>query len=167
MTLNLASTLRLLAALLVSALALGIAAPSPAMACTLCSCSATTTSLHFGTYDPTSSTPSDSSGNITVNCTGLVSLFGSIDISASAGASGNEAQRTMRQGTNALKYNLYVNASRSIVFGSGAGGTQKITAQLNGLLLFGQSAAFYGRIPAKQWVKAGSYSDVIVVTVTY
>lgn len=147
--------------------AIGIAAPSPALACTLCSCTATATNIAFGTYDPTSSAPSDTSGTVTVNCTGLVSLFGSVDIASSAGSSGNAAQRTLRQGTNTLNYNLYVNAARTIVFGDGSAGTQTITTPLNGLLIFGQSAFIYGRMPARQWGGAGSYSDTVVITISY
>lgn len=167
MTLNFAHKFRLIAALLVSALAFGIAAPSPAFACTLCSCSATASGASFGTYDPTSPAPTDTSGTVRINCTGLLALFGTVDISASAGASGNAAQRTMRQGTNTLNYNLYVDAPRSIVFGNGAAGTQRITTPLNGLLIFSQNAFFYGRIPARQWARAGNYSDTIIITIVY
>lgn len=158
---------RLSAALLSGLLAIGVAAPSPALACTLCSCTATATNIAFGAYDPTSSTPSDTSGTVTVNCTGLVSLFGSIDIASSAGSSGNAAQRTLRQGTNTLNYNLYVNGARTIVFGDGSAGTQKITTPLNGLLFFGQSVFIYGRVPARQWARSGSYSDAVVITIAY
>jgi len=167
MNMRFARVLRLSAALLSGLLAIGIAAPSPALACTLCSCTATATNIAFGSYDPTSSTPSDTSGMVTVNCTGLISLFGSVDIASSAGSSGNAAQRTLRQGTNTLNYNLYVNGARTIVFGDGSAGTQKITTPLNGLLFFGQSAFIYGRIPARQWARAGIYSDAVVITITY
>lgn len=167
MNLSFARAQRLSAALLSGLLAIGIAAPSPALACTLCSCTATATNIAFGTYDPTSSTPSDTSGTVTVNCTGLVSLFGSVDIASSAGSSGNAAQRTLRQGTNTLNYNLYVNGARTIVFGDGSAGTQKITTPLNGLLFFGQSVFIYGRVPARQWARSGSYSDAVVITIAY
>lgn len=167
MNLSFARALRLSAVLLAGLLAIGIATPSPALACTLCSCSATATDINFGTYDPTSSTPSDTSGTVMVNCTGLVSLFGSVDISSSAGSSGNAAQRTLRQSTNTLNYNVYVNGARTIVFGDGSAGTQKISTPLNGLLIFGQSAFIYGRIPARQWARAGIYSDAVVITITY
>ncbi len=167
MILNLARLVRLVAVLLAVGLATGIALPGPARACTLCSCSVSTTGVSFGTYDPTSAAPGDASGTVAVNCTGVVSLFGSVEISASAGASGNAAQRSLRQGAEALNYNLYVDPARSVVFGNGAGGTQTITAPLNGLLLFNQNAPIYGRIPARQWARTGSYSDTIVITIVY
>lgn len=42
-----------------------------------------------------------------------------------------------------------------------------MSAPLNGLLVFNQSLPFYARMPARQWVKPGAYSDSIVITVTY
>ena len=167
MIITLAHLLRVLAALLVAALAFGITAPPPAHACTLCSCSATTTNANFGTYDPTAAAPADTAGTVTINCTGLVALLGSVEVAASAGSSGNVVQRTMRQGVNSLNYNLYVDPARSIVFGNGTAGSQTITRPLNGLLIFGQSVSFYGRVPARQWASAGVYNDSIVITVTY
>lgn len=167
MTITFLRLFRVLATLLVAALALGISVPRPAHACTLCSCSATATSTSFGTYDPTATAPTDTSGTVSVNCTGVVALLGTVEVAASAGSSGNVAQRTMRQGVNSLNYNLYVNPARSIVFGDGTAGTQTITRPLNGLLIFGQTVFFYGRIPARQWARAGTYTDSIVITVTY
>lgn len=156
-----------LAALLVGSLAVGLTAPTPARACTLCSCSATTTGVNFGSYDPTVTSPNDASGTVTINCTGVVALFGTVEVAASPGSSGVAAQRTMRSGGNALNYNLYVDPARSIIFGNGTGGTQRITRPLNGLLVFGQSVFFYGRIPPRQWARAGTHTDSIVITITY
>ena len=167
MTISFAHLFRLPAALLVAALAFGITAASPAHACTLCSCSATTTNASFGTYDPTTTAPTDTSGTITVNCTGVVALLGTVEVAASAGTSGNVAQRTMRKGVDPLNYNLYTDPARLIVFGDGTAGSQTITRPLNGLLVFGQSVFFYGRIPARQWARVGNYTDAIVITVTY
>lgn len=148
-----------------SALSLGY--PGTAFACTLCSCSVSTSNVNFGNYNPTASTPTDTSGTVSVNCTGLASLFGSIDVSASWGASGNSSQRTLKQGASSLNYNLYVDSARSLKFGDGNGGTSTMSAPLNGLLVFNQSLPFYARMPARQWVKPGAYSDSIVITVTY
>jgi spore coat protein U-like protein len=167
MTITLVHLFRGLAALLVVALTSGLAAPDQARACTLCSCSASTTNASFGTYDPTAAAPTDTSGTITINCTGIISLLGTIEVAANAGSSGDVMQRTMRQGVRSLNYNLYVDPARSIVFGDGTAGSQKITRPLNGLLLFGQSVFFYGRIPARQWASNGTYTDSIVITVTY
>ncbi len=145
----------------------GFLFPDPAHACTLCSCTATTSDVNLGAYDPTGSAPNDTSGTITVNCTGLLALLGSVEASASPGSSGNPLQRTMRQGGDSLAYNLYVDSARTIIFGDGNGATATLVAPLNGLLIFNQSLLFYARLPAGQWARAGTYSDAIVITVTY
>lgn len=145
----------------------GFLFPGPAHACTLCSCSATTSDVNFGAYDPNGPAPTDTSGTITVNCTGVLALFGSVEAAASPGSSGNTAQRTMRQGGDSLAYNLYVDSARTVVFGDGNSGTATLVAPLNGLLIFNQSLPFYARLPARQWTRAGTYSDNIVITITY
>lgn len=167
MTITFAHLFRVLAVLLVAGLAFGITQAPPAQACTLCSCSVATTNANFGTYDPTAAAPTDTAGTVTINCTGLVALLGTVEVAASAGSSGNVAQRTMRQGVNSLNYNLYVDPARSIVFGNGTAGSQTIRRPLNGLLIFGQSVSYFGRVPARQWARVGRYTDSIIITVTY
>lgn len=144
-----------------------LAIATPAQACTLCSCTAATSGVAFGTYDATAAAPDDASGTITLNCTGLISLAGTIVIALSPGASGDPANRTMLQGASQLTYNLYTNAGRTTVWGNGTGGTSTVSSTLNGLLFFSQTVNVYGRVPAHQWVKAGSYADSVIVTVTY
>lgn len=148
--------------------AIGIFAfPSPAKACSLCSCSASTSNVNFGPYQPAASAPTDAIGTVSVNCTGVIALFGSVDVAASAGASGTPSRRIMRQGQNTLEYNVYVDSARTLPFGDGSSGSRILSASLNGLLLFGRSFAIYGRIPRNQWARAGTYSDTVVITVRY
>ena len=140
---------------------------SPASACTLCSCTVSASGMSFGSYDPGSGSPNDASGTVTLNCTGVVALLGTIDIAASPGTSGNAMARQMAQGADRLSYNLYTDSNRSTIWGTGAGGSNTIAAPLNGLLIFSQSVTIYGRLPAQQWVRAGPYSDSIIVTIAY
>lgn len=144
-----------------------LAGTTPAQACTLCSCSASTPNVSFGTYDATAAAPDDTVGTISVDCTGLIALLGTIEISASPGSSGNAMARTMRQGQDRLDYNLFVDPARTLVFGNGAGGTRTIVAPLNGLLIFRQAVPVFGRIPPRQKVRAGNYADSIVITVVF
>jgi spore coat protein U-like protein len=141
--------------------------PAAAEACTLCSCTTSVSSLSFGNYDPVSATPRDSTALVSVDCTGLVSLFGLIDIRASAGSSGNQLQRQMRRNGSGLDYNIYADAARTQILGDGQQGTTTVTASLNGLLFFSTSAPLYGRVAQNQWVPSGTYSDTIVITVQY
>lgn len=145
----------------------GLALSSPAKACTLCSCTASTSGVSFGSYNPGSSSPNDASGTVTLSCTGVVSLLGTIDIAASPGTSGNATARQMAQGADRLNYNLYTDSNRASVWGTGSGGTGTISATLNGLLVFSQSVTVFGRLPAQQWVRTGAYSDSVIVTITY
>ena len=139
----------------------------PTFACTLCSCTASASGVSFGSYDPGSASPNDASGTVTLNCTGVVALQGTIVVAASPGTSGNAMARQMAQGADRLNYNLYTDSNRSSIWGTGAGGTSTIAAPLNGLLVFSQSVTVYGRLPAQQWVRSGAYSDSIIVTITY
>ncbi|MFC4594330.1 spore coat U domain-containing protein [Sphingobium tyrosinilyticum] len=141
--------------------------PTPGWACTLCSCSASTTGVSFGGYDPGSSSPKDGLGSVTLSCTGVVSLAGTIDIAMSPGSSGNALARQMSHGAASLNYNLYSNSSRTSIWGAGSAGTSIVSASLTGLLSFSQTVSVYGRIPAGQWVQAGPYADSVIVTITY
>ncbi|WP_407809904.1 spore coat protein U domain-containing protein, partial [Staphylococcus aureus] len=87
-----------------------------------------------------------------------------IDVTLSPGISGAALARQLRQSGHQLNYNLYTDNARTIVWGDGTGGTSKVSTPLNGLLSFSVSVPVYGRIPARQWVAAGPYSDSVVVT---
>lgn len=150
-----------------AAAAVSLTLASPAAACTLCTCTASTSGVSFGGYDPGSGSPNDTTGTVTLNCTGVVSLLGTIDIAASPGSSGNATARQLTQGVDRLNYNLYTDNSRTTIWGTGANGTSTMSAPLNGLLFFSQSVTVYGRIPANQWVRTGAYADSIIVTITY
>lgn len=140
---------------------------APAQACSLCSCTASVSPVSFGAYDPTAMSPRDGSGLVSVDCTGIVSLFGTVEVTASPGSSGNALQRTMKRGSATLNYNLYANVARTSVFGNGLNGTMTLSSSMTGLLLFSTSMPFYARVPAGQWVGSGTYSDTVVVTVSY
>ncbi|UUR06833.1 Csu type fimbrial protein [Sphingomonas glaciei] len=141
--------------------------PAAAQACTLCSCTASTTALSFGSYSPVTASPTDASASVSINCTGLVSLFGLVEIRASAGTSGTALQRTMEHNGSTLRYNLFANSARTEVLADGTGGTTTITTPLNGLLFFSTVAPVYARVPASQWVASGTYGDTVIITVQY
>lgn len=139
---------------------------SPAYAL-LQSCSVSATALSFGPYDPTSATPRDSTGTVTVTCT-VFGLSASWDILLSTGSSGSFAPRRLFSGGNSLQYNVYTNAGRTQVWGDGTGGTAKVSDSQFILLGTNQfSYTTYGRIPALQDRAPGTYTDSITVTVNY
>lgn len=120
--------------------------------------------LAFGNYTFSSSSPTDSSTTISVTCSNGTSYALSLDAGTTSGAT--LAQRLLSDGSShSLQYNLYTSSGRTTVWGDGSGSTSTVSSTGSG------SAALhtvYGRIPALQnTAYAGSYSDTITVTVTY
>jgi spore coat protein U-like protein len=138
---------------------------SPAARAAVTSCTVTATGVAFGIYDPTSPSALASSGTIDVICI-VANGHNPVTIALSAGFSGSFAARTMSSGLDTLSYNLYLDAAYSQVWGDGTGGsvtdTQFVT---NGQPAF--SATVYGLAPASQSPGAGSFNDIITVTVSY
>jgi spore coat protein U-like protein len=150
-----ASLIRSLAA----AAAALLLAPAPAHACTV-----TTIGVAFGTYSSSHGTPTDGVGGISLACHPAARPVIAID----AGSSGAYSERQMRSGTHQLGYNLFTDASRTVVWGNGSGGTATVSP--TGTVSAGVrqfSAPVYGRIPARQNAAAGSYGDTLMVTITF
>jgi spore coat protein U-like protein len=122
-------------------------------------CTVTTSGLSFGNYDIFNTASIDITGTITVNCTNKTPYV----IALSSG-SGTYASRTMKNGTRALAYNLFLDPTRLTIWGDGSGGTGTVSGSGTGNNV---ATTVYGRIPARQNVFVGSYSDVITITVTY
>lgn len=132
-------------------------------------CTTTALALGFGGYNPFSTVPLDSTGQVSVSCTGeVISALVNYTIRLSAGSSGGFVTRYMVQGGHQLNYNLYTNSSHSIVWGDGTGGTSTVTDSYSvDLLTVTRNYPVYGRVPALQKVMSGLYTDTIVVTVDY
>ena len=136
-------------------------------------CTVSATGVAFGVYDPASTAPTDSAGNVSVRCTHLSggAVKANYSITLSTGSSGAYSQRRMRAGTSFLDYNLFMDAARLQVWGNGTGGSTLVAGSL--LVNPGNFATnelshpIYGRIPAQQAADTGSYSDTIVVTLTF
>lgn len=156
--------------LLLTALVLALPLPASAL-CALCSCSVSATPVVFGTYDPISSSPTDSDGSVLFTCGGLVGGVVTYDVALNKGMNSTTfSPRRMSSGANLLDYDLYTSSAHSSVWGDGTGGSQKISGSVTILVLGGTTRALvvYGRIPGNQTtVRAGTYSDAVLVTVTY
>lgn len=155
--------------------ALIVAAPAAAQVLPTCTASATT--VNFGTYDPSSGLPDDTSGSVTVSCLELL-LSGTVNttVALSAGGAGNFSPRKMGgPAASGLPYNLYTSGSHSMIWGDGTRGSSTVPVAVTlsggvlGLIAASGSTttAIYGRIPPSQAVTAGAYADSIIVTVTY
>ena len=127
-------------------------------------CTLSSTAVSFGSYDVFSTSPLDSTGSITYNCTSGGGT--NITISLNKGGASTFNPRRMLKGGVALNYNLYREAARTNIWGDGTGGTQTYNnpsapADTN------VTVTIYGRIPAQQDVTAGSYSNSILATANF
>ncbi|WP_293393774.1 spore coat U domain-containing protein [Nevskia sp.] len=134
--------------------------PSEAL---LASCTASSSSVAFGGYDPISPSADFANGSVTVSCTG-VGLLVSYRILLAGGGSGSTASRTLNAGGNTLPYNVYTSAGYSTVWDNVTGVTGGFLIALGGTSM---THTVYGRILAQQPAAAGSYADSLVITVNY
>ncbi len=142
-----------------------VAAPALAQTCT-----ATSTGVAFGAYNTTQIAPTDATGSVSVRCTALLSLTVSYTVDLATGSSGTYSDRAMAQGAATLGYNLYTTAARTTVWGNGTGGTGRISTLgilITPLTPHNATYTVFGRIPARQNVTIGPYTDGILATVTY
>jgi spore coat protein U-like protein len=145
----------------IAALVLGLVCA--AAAAEAAQCTVSTSSVNFGTYDVFDTQPNDSTGTITLNCNGGARH---VAITISRGSTPSYAARFMNRFFELLFYNLYQDASRTVIWGDGSGGSQmEIVADPPNNR--DMPLTVFARIPAGQDVSAGSYSDTVTVTVQY
>lgn len=145
-----------------------------AMPVSAATCSVSATGISLGTYAPNQTMPADSAGSIVVTCAkgalDSVPMTVAYTIDVSRGGSSAFSPRDMTSGAHTLRYNLYRDASRNIIWGDTTDGTSNVTGALQ--LQPSPSTAsathtLYGRIFAGQNAYPGAYADSIVVTVGY
>ena len=134
------------------------------------SCTVTTGSVAFGSYDGGAPGDSDSSGYVDVQCSctpvnDCTDLPYTIEIQA--GASGSLAPRRMERsgGTETLDYHLYQDSGRTTLWGTGA----NALGRTYGAAIFdtAQRSTIYGRVPAGQHVLPGTYGETPAVAMIY
>jgi spore coat protein U-like protein len=137
----------------------------------VCTCTVTTTSVAFGSFNPLSGTSHDSDGNVAFKCGGVVGLLIPYTIAISKGGGTSYTTRRMASGSHYLNYNLYLDTTYSSIWGDGTGGSATTggTIILDALGLFpALNHPVHGRVTAGQTTAVpGIYTDSITVTVTY
>ena len=138
-------------------------------------CSITAVSVNFGAYDPVVTAPDDSVGTVTVTCRHISGNAERVNYSVmlSNGMLGTSAAtRKMSAGTGRLGYNVFTDPARSQVWGTGTGGTVIAAGAMtvgpgvgNGTQTVTHNV--YGRIPQLQDAVPGTYSDTLIVTLTF
>jgi spore coat protein U-like protein len=149
--------------LYISGMALAVLMAVPREAIGACSFNSTV-GVSFGAYRFFDATPTDSTGSITYTC---LLQFSPITIHLSKGSAPTYVPRQMRQGTDTLDYNLYLDASRVSIWGDGTGGSSRYGPISPPLLGAPVTVTIYGRIPASQNVRIGSYTDTVTVTINF
>ncbi len=125
-------------------------------------CSVSTTSVSFGSYNVFAAAPTDSTGSLVYRCNGNAVVW----ISLSRGLSSTFEGRTLTSGNEELLYNLYRDAARTAIWGDGSSGTQ-LPFDLLVPKNTNVTLTIYGRIPAGQDVRAGTYTDTVSVVVNF
>jgi len=120
-------------------------------------CTVSTTSVAFNPYDVFNTLNNDITGTVTVRCNPSQAYT----LSLSKGA-GTYASRSLVNGPFILGYNLYTDAARTTIWGDGTSGTSTVSGNAKNA-----THTVYARIPARQNARMGSYTDTIVVTITY
>jgi spore coat protein U-like protein len=114
-------------------------------------------SLDFGTYTSTAGTDTQGQGSFSYQCTNGTSIF----LSLNGGQNEDDDTRAMVSGTDRLVYELYRDPARQEVWRS----------ESDALSVGPTSAALetvqvYGLIPQGQTSPAGTYNDVVQITLT-
>jgi spore coat protein U-like protein len=134
-------------------------------------CTVSAGGIAFGNYNPLTPTGDSAVGSWSVTCNAIGSGSATVagTLTLSTGSSGTYAARTLKAGTQALQYNIYLTPSHTQVLGDGSAGTFALSD--SGTVTAGQvyqiTGSMYGFMPPSQDVPAGTYLDTIVVTVTY
>lgn len=148
-----------------------LCACEPAAYAVAISCTVSATPLAFGAYDPLSTIGNSAVSSWAVVCNAIGNGSGTVSgtLKLSTGSSGRYTTRTMKSGTNALQYNIYLTPTYTEIIGDGTAGTYAPTD--SGTVTSGQvynvTGNFYGYIPPLQNVPASTYTDTIIVTVTF
>lgn len=128
----------------------------------LATCTIAANDLSFGDYDPAALAPNDANSTISVKCTSGTPYNVGLNAGNGSGATVTDRKMTGPNGAT-LNYGLYQDAARTTNWGNTVG-TDTEPGTGTGA---SQSLTVYGRIPAGQFVQAGSYTDIITATITY
>jgi spore coat protein U-like protein len=123
-------------------------------------CLVSASNLNFGTVGALVSSI-DATSSISVQCTKGTPYAVGLGIGTGPGAT--VANRLMTSGPAQVSYSLYTNSGHTTVWGNTVG-TNTVSGTGNGS---SQGLTVYGRVPAQTTPAPATYSDTIVVTVTY
>jgi spore coat protein U-like protein len=130
----------------------------------IANCSLMVQPLSFGIYDPlvtNSAQPADASAVVTVSCTRNSNASVTLDFGLHS-LSG--VDRLMSgPGTENLHYQIYRDAARSQIWSRGGDSVQLLSRGISQP----EQLTVFGRIPPRQEVEPGAYSDVLTAAVNF
>ncbi len=121
-------------------------------------CTVSAGNLIFGNYTGAVKTATSS---VSVTCTSGTTY--TVGLSAGLASGATVTTRQMQSGSALLNYGLFTNSGHTINWGN-TSGTNWVSGTGTGSA---KAITVYGQIPAAQYVKPGSYTDTITVSVTY
>jgi spore coat protein U-like protein len=129
------------------------------------SCTIDTRPLNFGTYDALATRDTDALGEVMYTCSRKIGSVLNVRINVSRGGSGS-FDRRMASGAEQLSYNLYLDADHRKVWGDGSSGTDYYfnPSPPNNTRV---TVPAYGRLFGMQDVMAGTYTDILQVTILF
>jgi spore coat protein U-like protein len=127
------------------------------------SCRLNTRPLNFGSYEDGSTESVLTTATIDLVCRGIGETSHAIVTAGPSANTGTYQDRQLANGESRLRYQVYINASRTIVWGDGTQDTQPVIAPAPAT---NRSFTVYGGIFNGQSGEVGRYSDVLRITVT-
>lgn len=135
--------------------------PFPVSATVVNKCTVSASPLNFGGSVGLLTSAVNATTTLGVQCSNGTPYNVGLDGGQNSG--NNINARKMVLGARSITYQLYQNAARSTVWGNTVG-TNTVAGTGSGN---SQSLTVYGQVPAQTTPPAGTYNDVITVTVTY
>ena len=135
-------------------------------------CSFNSVALRFPAYETFETSPTDGTGSVHISCTnlGTASASGStvvLGIGASLnGTASDRKMASMRGGADLLRYGIYRDAARSLNWDQGPDAVVQGTGPLQARETRSMHFTLFGRIAPQQDVRAGTYRDLLVLTLT-
>ena len=120
--------------------------------------------LSFGAYDVFGPNL-DAAGSLTYVCTGVLP-GDNVVITLETGGASSYTPRQMQSGPYRLDYNIFLDATRFSIWGDGTGGSV-IYGPVVPLEALPVVVPMYGRVPAGQNAYVGTYTDTIIVTMSF
>ena len=127
-------------------------------------CTVTATTVSFGDYNTFSGSPLDATGGVSASCDTAIPFAVKFDQGQNSGGNFDPREMGTTPGTDSIRYNIYRDSARQEIWGDGTGNTFIHSGTGTGRTI---PLTVYGRIPARQNISVGSYSDLVTVIVEW